>query len=109
MPVSFTCFHALGQLVAHPPSRIVSHLKDQLIRPPRFIRFPHTLAVCEVTQTLPLGDVDSGFTLTEDETRRHFSKLCDLERNIDAIEILCYSSVAMSECSVQLQLVIRRQ
>ena len=76
-----------------PPSRIVSHPKDQkhpelypLISPPGrplalgggrilipvFIRAPPTLAVYDVAHCLPLGGVGRDFPFPEDETRRHF-------------------------------------
>ena len=92
--VSFPHLHAVGQLVVHPPSRIVSHPKDKklpdlypLIRPlgwplalgrgkifiPGFIRASLTLA--HFAHSLLLGDVGRSFPFTKDEIRRHFSYL----------------------------------
>ena len=41
----------------------------------RFIPSPPTLAVYDVSQSLPLGGAVRDFPFTEDETQRHFSYL----------------------------------
>ena len=66
MPFSFPHLHAVGQLVAHPPLRTVSHPKDKKlpwplpapkrplalgrgrIRIPGFVRSPPMLAIYDV-------------------------------------------------------------
>ena len=89
IPVSFSYLHAVGKLVVHPPTRIVSHSKDKLswLLPahspfekavdtgPEIHSSPPTLAVYSVNHSLPLGSVDRDFRYTENETRRHYSSL----------------------------------
>ena len=90
IPVPFPHLHAVGQLVVHLPSRIVSHPDlYPLLRPPGrslalvrrricipgFIRSPSKLAVYDVSHSFPLGGLGKDFAFTEDETRRHFSYL----------------------------------
>ena len=94
--VSFPHLHTVGQLVVHPPSRILCNPKYKkcpdlylLIRPLRrpltlvrerilitvFTRSSPKLAICDVVHSLPLGGVDGDFSFTEYETWRHFSYL----------------------------------
>ena len=84
-PASFPHQYPVGQLVVHPPSKIVSHPKGNklpcllLAHPPSgnllalgrgeiipgFIRSRLTLAVYDVAHSLPLGGVGRGFPFTE--------------------------------------------
>ena len=92
-PVLFPHLHAVGQLVIHPSSRIISLPMDKKlswplsahppsekamtldrgrIRIPRFIWSPSTLAFCGIAQSLPPGVIDGDSSFIEDETGRSF-------------------------------------
>ena len=112
-PVPFPYLHAVGQLVVHPPSRIVSHPRTRsfrdlylLIHPPRrpfaifrgrilppgFIRSPPTLAVNDVSHFLPLGGTSRGVSFTEDtslELRKWISLAVDLWLFPQVLSVFC--------------------